>query len=140
MLISRLCNLPSTEFSNIPRRPENDHLDGLWSLFLSGLANMVNLRSFSWIIPLSLDSRILHVLLNHQSLRNLNISGPHDGNDVPAILPQFTSVRRIRLILSSPPVTEILPVWFKSLAAPLQSLSIGSNVGTARLVPVLSDR
>ena len=67
-------------------------------------------------------------MLKHRSLQELEINGRHDGNYDHMILPQFTRIRRIKLIMPSPPVVEVLPVWLKALVDPVQSLSIVSKV------------
>jgi len=67
-------------------------------------------------------------MLKHQSLQELEINGRHDGNYDHRILPQFTRIRRIKLIMPSLPVVEVLPAWLRTLVDPLQSLSIVSKV------------
>jgi len=75
-------------------------------------------------------------MLQHRSLQELEINGRHYGNYDHRILPQFTGVRRIKLIMPSPPVIEILPAWLRSLVDPLQSLSIVCKVRMTLGFPV----
>ena len=67
-------------------------------------------------------------MLKHRSLQELEINGRHYGDYDPMILPQFTSIRRIKLIMPTLPVVEALPAWLRSLVDPLQSLSIVCKV------------
>ena len=94
-----------------------------------GLANTVNLRSCTWTREGSLTPDILLTILKHPSLQELAINGGNYGNYDPKILAQFISLRRIDLIMPSSPVIEVLPMWLKSLANPLQSLTIVCRVG-----------
>jgi hypothetical protein len=112
------------EIRDFPKGLDNGRLEALFDSCLRGIANIVNLRSCTWTRDGSLGSDILLALLRHRSLRELEINGRHNGNYDHMILPQFTSVRRIKLIMPAPHVVEILPVWLTSLAHPLQSLSI----------------
>lgn len=106
----------------------SDCPDDLVDSCIRGLANTVNLQSFAWTWNGVLNSSIFPTILKHRSLQELEISGQHLEENDHAFLPQFTSVRRIELLSPSPSVIGVLPAWFKSLADPLQSLSI---VGTA---------
>jgi len=119
-----------SEIRDFPKGLDNDHLDDLFDSCLHGIANAVNLRSCTWTRDGSLNSNILLALLKNQSLQELEINGRHYGNYDHTILPRFTSVRRIKLIMPSPPVIEVLPSWLKSLMHPLQSLSIVCKVRT----------
>lgn len=90
----------------------------------------MNLRCFIWTRDGSLSSSVLLAILKHPFLQELEINGrQHESN--LAILPQFTSLRRIKLIMPTSPVVEILPAWLKSLISPLQNLTIVCKVGTA---------
>lgn len=112
------------EIRDFPKGLDNGRLEALFDSCLRGIANIVNLRSCTWTRDGSLGSNILLGLLKHRSLQELEINGRHDGNYDHTILPQFTSVRRIKLVMPTPHVVEILPAWLKSLAHPLQGLSI----------------
>jgi len=112
------------EIRDFPKGLGNVNLDELFDSCLRGITNVVNLRSCTWTRDGSLASSILFEILKHRSLRELEINGRHYGNYDPMILPQFTSVRRIKLIMPSPSVVEVLPRWLRSLVNPLQSLSI----------------
>ena len=116
------------EIRDFPKGLDNNRLEALFDSCLRGIANVVNLRSCTWTRDGSLGSNILLTLLKHRSLQELEINGRHDGNYDHMILPQFTSVRRIKLIMPTPHVVEILPTWLKSLAHPLQVLSIVCKV------------
>ena len=90
----------------------------------------MNLRSFTWTRAGTLTSGILLAIVKHPSLQELVINGGCYECYDHTILPQFTSVRRINLILPNPPVIGVLPMWLKSLVNPLQSLTIVCRVGT----------
>ena len=112
------------EIRDFPKGLDNGRLEALFDSCLHGIANTVNLRSCTWTRDGSLGSNILLALLKHRSLHELEINGRHDGNYDHMILPRFTSVRRIKLVMPAPHVVEILPAWLKSLVHPLQNLSI----------------
>ena len=95
-----------------------------------GLANTVNLRSCAWTRAGTLTSEVLLAIVKHPHLQELAIDGGCHKCYDPTILPQFTSVRRISLIMPSPPVIGVLPMWLNSLVNPLQSLTIVCWVGT----------
>ena len=104
-------------------------MDGLIDACLRGLTNTVNLQACTWTRDGSLSSDILLAILDHPSLQELEINGRHYGSYDHTILPRFTGVRRIKLIMPSPPVIEVLSTWLKCLTDPLQSLSIVCKVG-----------
>ena len=130
MLTAGVHNRPTIEIRDFPKGLDNDNLDDLFDSCLRGIANTVNLQSCTWTRDGSLGSSILLAMLKHRSLQELEINGHHYGNYDHAILPQFTSIRRIKLIMPSPPVIEFLPVWLRSLTDPLQGLSIVCKVHT----------
>ena len=117
-----------SEIRDFPKGLDSCYLDGLFDHCLRGIANTVNLRSCTWTRDGSLRSSILLAMLKHQSLQELEINGRHGGNYDHTILPQFTRIKRIKLIMPSQPVIEALPAWLKALVDPLQSLSIVSKV------------
>lgn len=131
MLTIVVHNPTTTEIRDFPKGLDNDHLDDLFDTCLRGITNTVNLQSCIWTRDGSLGSSILLVLLKHRSLQELEINGRHYGNYDHTILPQFTSIRQVKLIMPSPPVVEVLPTWLKSLIYPLQSLSIVCKVRAA---------
>lgn len=69
-------------------------------------------------------SDVLFTILEHPSLQELEIDGRPSSFYEERILPKFTSLRRIKLIVPTPPVLEVLPEWLESLVSPLQNLSI----------------
>ena len=128
MLTIGVHNPTTTEIRDFPKGLDNDHLDDLFDTCFRGITNTVNLQSCIWTRDGSLGSSILLALLKHRSLQELEINGRHYGNYDHTILPQFTSIRRVKLIMPSPPVVEVLPTWLRSLVDPLQSLSIVCKV------------
>jgi len=118
------------EIRDFPKGLYDDQLDSLIDSCLRGIANTINLRSCAWTRDGSLSSSILLAILKHRQLQELEINGHRHRNCDHTILPQFTSVRRIKLVMPSPPVLEVLPAWLKSLKNPLQSLSIVCKVCT----------
>lgn len=117
-----------SEIRDFPKGLDSCYLDGLFRHCLRGIANTVNLRSCTWTRDGSLSSGILLAMLKHRSLQELEINGRHDGDYDHMILPQFTQIRRIKLIMPSSAVIEVLPAWLGALVDPLQSLSIVSKV------------
>ena len=91
----------------------------------------MNLQRFIWTREESFGSDILIAILGHPLLQELEIDGRHNWNYDTSILPQLTSIRRIKLVTPSWPIIEALPAWLESLADPLQSLSIVYKVNTA---------
>ncbi|KAF9781381.1 hypothetical protein BJ322DRAFT_1080740 [Thelephora terrestris] len=112
-----------TEIRNFPQREELKSSD-LIDFCTQGLANSVNLQSFVWVRFGTLNSRILLAILGHLSLQELEINARNRGLFDDTILPQLTSVTRIKLLDPSLSVIDILPAWLKSLTNPLQHLSI----------------
>ena len=98
---------------------------------LRGLTNTENLRSCTWTRAGTLTPDILLAIVKNPHLQELAINGGCYESYDPTILPRFTSVRRINLILPSPPVIGVLPMWLNSLVNPLQSLTVVCRVGTA---------
>ena len=134
MLTTGIHNPPIIEIRDFPKGLDNDSLDDLFDSCLRGIVNTVNLQSCTWTRDGSLGSSILLAMLKHRSLQELEINGRHYGNYDHTVLPQFTSIRRIKLIMPSPPVIDVLPTWLRSLAEPLQCLSIVCKVHTTLVI------
>ena len=124
------------EIRDFPKGLDSHYLDALFDCCLRGITNTVNLRSCTWTRDGSLSSSILLAMLKHRSLQELEINGRHYGSYDHTILPQFTGVRRIKLVMPSSPVIEVLPAWLRSLVDPLQGLSIVCKVRAALRFPV----
>lgn len=99
-----------------------------------GLKNTEKLQCFIWTDVDILTSEMLHAICRCPLLRELEIGGAGVSRRYdPEILPKFTNIRKIKLILPDQHVLKILPAWLESLEHPLQNLSIekATVVGTA---------
>ncbi|EGO01171.1 hypothetical protein SERLA73DRAFT_179271 [Serpula lacrymans var. lacrymans S7.3] len=89
-----------------------------------GLTNCVNLKSCTWTRDGSLNSAILEALLRCSQLEELEINGNDSPSYSTAILPQFSNLRKISLIMPSISVLDILPSWLSVTNETLRNLTL----------------
>lgn len=109
--------------------------DHLLDACLHGIANATNLRSCTWTRDGSMNSDVLRVLQRCSQLEDLEINGHHD----PEILKRFTALRKIRLIMPSPAIVDMLPAWLDALRYDLKNLTIVCKVGVSFFLRLVTD-
>jgi hypothetical protein len=101
----------------------------------AGLENCVNLRSCTWTRDGSLNSSILQAIQKCTKLQELEINGHSEGNYDPDILLQFTTLRKLSLIMPSAPTIDTLSPWLRTSGTSLLSLTLICKV-SALLSPI----
>ncbi|KAF9531062.1 hypothetical protein CPB83DRAFT_849257 [Crepidotus variabilis] len=96
----------------------------LLSGVVEGLRNCKNLTSCTWTRQGSLTSEILEALLNCPELGDLEINGHHSTDYEPRILLRFVRLKRISIIMPSPEIIRLLPLWLAATSSCLRNLTL----------------
>ncbi|EMD36761.1 hypothetical protein CERSUDRAFT_65561 [Gelatoporia subvermispora B] len=97
---------------------------------LNGLRNCINLQSCAWTRDGSLTSEILETLVDFPHLSALDFNG-RDGWDYDhRILPRFTHLQHLSIIMPSSRVVGILPSWLGATGATLKHLTLICKTST----------
>ena len=116
--------LVSLAIRDFPKALQSDDYDIMLEVCLGGIMNCVNLRSCTWTRHGSLTSSILETLVGCTRIESLEINGEHSGYYDPRILPQFSRLRKLSLIMPSAAVTGMLLPWLQNTSETLRYLSI----------------
>lgn len=125
---------------DFPKALQSSAQEDVMDSCLQGIKNCVNLQSCTWTRDGSLTSEMLETLLLSQQLEELEINGAHQGHYDPCILPRFTHLRRLSLIMPSNAVINMLPAWTQATGHTLRHLSVickSSTAVTDRLLETL---
>lgn len=109
---------------DFPKALQSEDHDTILELCLSGIRNCVNLRACTWTRHGSLTSRVLETLANCPKLTELEVNGQHNNFYDTRILPRFTNLRKLSLIMPSGLVIDTLPAWTRCTQGGLQYLSL----------------
>ncbi|KAJ7271162.1 hypothetical protein C8J57DRAFT_1508112 [Mycena rebaudengoi] len=104
------------------------------NLVLAGLNNCANLQACTWTRDGSLNSPILTVLHGLNTLRELEINGNSEGHYDAQLLPNFTHMQRISLIMPSARVVGQLNSWMALTGPTLRSLTL-----ICKMSPLVTD-
>lgn len=96
----------------------------LMTLSLQAIRNCVNLRSCTLTRDGSLSNDILLTLQQAEHLVELEINGHNFFYFKPGLLPDFTHLRKISLIMPSAEVLNVLPIWARNTASTLRHLTL----------------
>ncbi|KAH9903262.1 hypothetical protein C8Q73DRAFT_742398 [Cubamyces lactineus] len=124
---------------DFPKALQSEEHDMILDLCLHGIRNCTNLRACTWTRHGSLTTRVLETLVTCSKLRELEINGQHNNYYDPRILPQFTHLRKLSLIMPSGPVIDTLPSWTRNTRETLQYLSLICKSSTRVTDGVLRD-
>ncbi|KAI0767578.1 hypothetical protein C8Q74DRAFT_1281089 [Fomes fomentarius] len=109
---------------DFPKALQSEEYDQILDACLAGIRNCVNLRTCTWTRHGSLTSSVLETLADCSRLQELEINGENTGYYDPMILPRFSHLRKLSLIMPSAAVANTLLPWTRSASATLQYLSI----------------
>ncbi|KAI8989017.1 hypothetical protein BD414DRAFT_485715 [Trametes punicea] len=109
---------------DFPKALQSEEQDMILELCLNGIRNCTNLRACTWTRHGSLTSRVLETLVQCPKLSDLEVNGQHNNYYDPRILPRFTRLRKLSLIMPSGPVIDALPSWTQNTQETLQHLSL----------------
>ncbi|KAG1737583.1 uncharacterized protein EDB91DRAFT_1290700 [Suillus paluster] len=112
------------EIRVFPKALSSSSHSDLLDLCIQGIRNCVNLRSCAWTRDGSLESATLQALQKCPQLKELEINGHDSGYYDPWILPQFSKLSSISLIMPSVRVIEVLPSWISTTGSTLRNLNI----------------
>ncbi|KAI0324544.1 hypothetical protein GY45DRAFT_1349369 [Cubamyces sp. BRFM 1775] len=124
---------------DFPKALQSEEHDMILDLCLNGIRNCTDLRACTWTRHGSLTTRVLETLVNCSKLCELEINGQHNNYYNPRILPQFTHLRKLSLIMPSGPVIATLPSWMHNTRETLQYLSLICKSSTRVTDGVLHD-
>ena len=96
----------------------------LMALSLQAIRNCVNLRSCTLTRDGSLSNDILLTLQQAPHLAELEINGRNFFYFKPGLLPDFKRLRKISLIMPSPEVLSVLPIWARNTTSTLRHLTL----------------
>ncbi|KAH9924988.1 uncharacterized protein BXZ73DRAFT_91166 [Epithele typhae] len=116
--------MTSSAIRDFPKALQTEDYDLVLAACLDGIRNCVNLRACTWTRHGSLTSSVLSTLVECSRLQELEINGEHAGFYDPAILPRFTHLRKLSLIMPSAAVASMLLPWCKNTSGTLQYLSV----------------
>lgn len=91
---------------------------------LHGLKNCHSLRSCTWTRDGSLNSDVLKALQGCDNLRHLEFNGHNEGHYDARLLPGFTKLERILIIMPSQAVISQLSPWFTNTGSTLRSFTL----------------
>ncbi|GJE86627.1 hypothetical protein PsYK624_027070 [Phanerochaete sordida] len=114
----------------------------LMTLSLQAIRNCMNLRSCTLTRDGSLSNDIILSLQQSPNLSELEINGRNFFYFKPGLLPDFTHLRKISLVMPSPEVLNVLPIWVRNTAPTLRHLTLlcqSSNAVTDELLEALSE-
>ncbi|KJA23909.1 hypothetical protein HYPSUDRAFT_66002 [Hypholoma sublateritium FD-334 SS-4] len=132
-LANHLRRLEIRDFPKALTAVDNDILNHV----LHGLKNCHNLRSCTWTRDGSLNSDVLKTLQSCDNLRDLEFNGHNEGHYDARLLPGFTKLERILIIMPSQAVISQLSPWFTESGSMLRSFTLickGSNLITDALL------
>ncbi len=109
---------------DFPKALQSEDHDQILDACLAGIRNCINLRACTWTRHGSLTSPVLETLAECARLRELEINGENAGYYDPTILPRFSHLRKLTLIMPSAPVVANLLPWIAATGSTLQHLSI----------------
>lgn len=109
---------------DFPKALQSDDYDTILEACLAGIRNCVNLRACTWTRHGSLTSAVLGTLASCSRLEELEINGEHAGYYDPTILPQFSHLRKLSLIMPSAAVANMLLPWTRNIKDTLRHLSV----------------
>ncbi|KAI0357708.1 hypothetical protein OH77DRAFT_1494614 [Trametes cingulata] len=124
---------------DFPKALQSEDHDMILELCLNGIRNCINLRACTWTRHGSLTSRVLETLVDCARLSELEVNGQHNNYYDPRILPKFTHLRKLSLIMPSGPVIDTLPSWTQNNRETLQYLSLICKSSTRVTDRVLQD-
>ncbi|KAI9060041.1 hypothetical protein FKP32DRAFT_1613869 [Trametes sanguinea] len=109
---------------DFPKALQSEEHDAILELCLNGIRNCIDLKACTWTRHGSLTSRVLETLVECPRLSELEVNGQHNNYYDPRILPRFTHLRKLSLIMPSGGVIDILPSWTHNTQETLQYLSL----------------
>ena len=109
---------------DFPKALQSDDYDVIVDACLSGIRNCVNLQACTWTRHGSLTSSVLQTLATCSRLQELEINGEHAGYYDPDILPRFSHLRKLSLIMPSVVVSHVLVPWMQNTGETLRHLSV----------------
>lgn len=115
------------EIRDFPKALSAERHSELLQMCTRGIRNCVNLRSCTWTRDGSLHSCILESLGGCPQLHELEING-NDSEYNPTLLPRFSRLSKISLIMPSAHVLDIFPTWISITGETLRSLTITCKV------------
>ncbi|KAJ7594368.1 hypothetical protein C8J56DRAFT_435686 [Mycena floridula] len=106
--------------------PKHGDLDLLHQQVLRGISNCLNLLACTWTRDGTLDSEILTALQSLPLLEILEINGHNTGASYynPTLLPHFSRLRKLTLIMPSSPVVAVLSPWICNVRYSLRNLTL----------------
>ncbi|EIW79601.1 hypothetical protein CONPUDRAFT_125965 [Coniophora puteana RWD-64-598 SS2] len=122
----------SLELRDFPKSLSSSTYTTLHTHVLAALAHCTNLRACTWTRDGSLDDAILSALhTGCPRLAALEINGNDGGYYDPRMLTHFTALERLALVMPSPGVVDVLPVWMAGTGAALRNLTLICKASTS---------
>ena len=113
-----------TVIRDFPKALQFDDHDLILEHCLAGIRNCHNLRACTWTRHGSLTSSVLETLADSARLQELEINGENTGFYDPKILPRFSHLRKLSLIMPSAAVISVLSAWARNTSQTLNHLSV----------------
>ncbi|KAI0708567.1 hypothetical protein C8Q76DRAFT_626883 [Earliella scabrosa] len=120
---------------DFPKALQSEEYDQISEACLAGIRNCINLRACTWTRHGSLTSSVLETLAECSRLQELEINGENTGFYDPRILPRFSHLRKLSLIMPSAAVANILLPWTRNTGSTLQHLSIICKASSQTISP-----
>ena len=114
----------ATVIRDFPKALQSDDHDLILEHCLAGIRNCHNLRACTWTRHGSLTSSVLETLADSARLQELEINGENTGFYDPEILPRFSHLRKLSLIMPSAAVISALLSWTRNTSQTLNHLSV----------------
>ena len=114
----------ATVIRDFPKALQSDDHDLILEHCLAGIRNCHNLRACTWTRHGSLTSSVLETLADSARLQELEINGENTGFYDPKILPRFSHLRKLSLIMPSAAVISVLLAWTRNTSQTLNHLSV----------------
>ncbi|KAI0752600.1 hypothetical protein C8Q80DRAFT_1217127 [Daedaleopsis nitida] len=114
----------SPPIRDFPKALQSEEYDQVLEACLAGLRNCVNLRACTWTRHGSLTSSVLETLADCSRLQELEINGENTNYYDPSILPRFSHLHKLSLIMPSAAVASMLLPWARNTSETLRHLSV----------------
>ncbi|TBU47149.1 hypothetical protein BD309DRAFT_1057210 [Dichomitus squalens] len=114
----------ATVIRDFPKALQSEDHDLILEHCLAGIRNCINLRACTWTRHGSLTSPVLETLVDCARLQELEINGENSGFYDPGILPRFSHLRKLALIMPSAAVIGILSHWTRNTSQTLNHLGV----------------
>ncbi|KAM5546113.1 hypothetical protein V8D89_000239 [Ganoderma adspersum] len=124
---------------DFPKALQSEDHDTILEHCLAGVRNCVHLRACTWTRHGSLTSPVLETLADCSRLQELEINGENAGYYDPRILPRFSHLRKLSLIMPSTAVISVLLPWARNTGQTLNHLSVICKSSTRFNDSVLHD-